>query len=73
MAGDEQNWFAVDVKRGEVLWIEVFGDRIDSPIDPAVSVFDDVSERRHAERARRMAASSELEAQVDAWIASVGE
>ena len=32
----------------------------------AVIVFDDVSERRHAERARRLAASSELEAQVDA-------
>ena len=32
----------------------------------AVIVFDDVSDRRHAERARRLAASSELEAQVDA-------
>src|SRR5690606_31776138 len=31
--GDEKDWFAVDARRGETLWIEAFGERIGSPVD----------------------------------------
>ncbi|MFQ5734509.1 MAG: PPC domain-containing protein, partial [Planctomycetaceae bacterium] len=39
-AGSERDWYAVDVKRGEVLWIEAFGERIGSPVDLDVAVLD---------------------------------
>jgi len=44
----ERDWFAVDVRRGEVLWIEVFGDRIDAPLDPDVSLLDATGTRELA-------------------------
>lgn len=40
LAGDERDWYAITAKRGEVLWIEAFGERIDSPVDLDVSVLD---------------------------------
>lgn len=38
--GDEQDWFAVTARRGEVIWIEAFGERIGAPVDLDFSVFD---------------------------------
>ncbi|MEX1231913.1 MAG: PPC domain-containing protein [Planctomycetaceae bacterium] len=38
--GSEQDWYAVDVERGEVLWIEAFGERIGSPVDLDVVLLD---------------------------------
>jgi len=38
--GDERHWYAVHARRGEVLWLEAFGERIGSPVDLAVSVLD---------------------------------
>ncbi len=40
VAGDERDWFAIDAKRGEVLYIEALGQRIHSPVDLDVSVLD---------------------------------
>lgn len=36
----EQDWFAVDVQRGEVLHLEAFGQRISSPVDLQISIYD---------------------------------
>ena len=36
----EQDWFAIDVQRGEVLHLEGFGQRISSPVDLQISVYD---------------------------------
>jgi len=44
----ERDWFAVNVRRGEVLWIEVFGDRIDAPLDPDVTLLDAAGTRELA-------------------------
>ncbi len=41
IAGDEQDWYAINAKRGEVLWIETFGARIGSPVDLDVSILDE--------------------------------
>src|SRR5262249_26851997 len=30
---DERHWYAVRVRKGEVLWLEAFGTRIGSPVD----------------------------------------
>jgi hypothetical protein len=38
--GDERHWYAVRARRGEVLWLEAFGERIGSPVDLAVAVLD---------------------------------
>lgn len=40
IGGDEQDWFAINARRGEVLWFEAFGERIGSPVDLELSVFD---------------------------------
>lgn len=37
---DERDWFTVNVRRGEVIWLEAFGERIGSPVDLELSVFD---------------------------------
>ncbi|MBI3463679.1 MAG: PPC domain-containing protein [Planctomycetes bacterium] len=37
---NEQDWFAITARRGEVLWLEVFGERIGSPVDLDLSVLD---------------------------------
>ena len=36
----EQDWFAMDVQRGEVLHLEAFGQRISSPVDLQLSIHD---------------------------------
>ena len=36
----EQDWFAIDVQRGEVLHMEAFGQRISSLVDLQISVYD---------------------------------
>lgn len=37
---DERDWFAFDARRGEVIYLEAFGERMGSPVDLAVSVLD---------------------------------
>lgn len=43
-----QHWYAVEVKRGEALWFEAFGDRIGSPVDLELSVLDATGDRELA-------------------------
>lgn len=38
--GDERHWYAVQVRRGDVLWLEAFGERIGSPVELGVAVLD---------------------------------
>ncbi len=38
--GDERDWYAVAARRGEVFFIEALGQRLASPVDLQVSVFD---------------------------------
>jgi hypothetical protein len=45
IAGDEVDLYAIEARRGEVLWIEAFGDRINSPVDLDVSILDDKGDR----------------------------
>lgn len=40
IAGDEQDWFAISARRGEVFFIETLGQRIQSPVDLQISVLD---------------------------------
>lgn len=44
-AGPEQDWFALRASRGDVLWIEAFGERIGSPVDLDLVVLDPTGER----------------------------
>ncbi|MBS0261739.1 MAG: hypothetical protein JSS02_07245 [Planctomycetes bacterium] len=37
---DERDWYAVTTLKGEVLHLEVFGERIGSPVDLQLSIFD---------------------------------
>ncbi len=39
-AGDEIHEFSVTARKGEVLWLEAFGERIGSPVDLEVAVLD---------------------------------
>lgn len=48
IAGDEQDWFAISVRRGDVLWLEAFGERINSPVDLDVGVYDATGEMQLA-------------------------
>jgi hypothetical protein len=36
--GDERDWYAIDARRGDVLYFEAFGHRIDSPVDLDISI-----------------------------------
>lgn len=45
VAGDERDWFAIHARRGEVFFIEAFGQRIQSPVDLQISVFDPSGQR----------------------------
>jgi len=36
----EQDWFTFSARRGEVLWLEAFGERIGSPVDLDLTVLD---------------------------------
>ncbi len=38
--GNERHWYAVQARRGEVFWLEAFGERIGSPVDLDVVVLD---------------------------------
>jgi len=38
--GLAQHWYAVDMKRGEVFWLDAMGARIGSPVDLEISVLD---------------------------------
>ena len=40
IAGDERDWFAISVRRGEVIFMETLGQRIQSPVDLQISVLD---------------------------------
>ena len=48
LAGDEQDWFAINARRGEVVWIEGFGERIGSPLDLEISLFDATGDKELA-------------------------
>jgi hypothetical protein len=43
--GDERHWYAVRVRRGEVFWLETFGERLGSPVELAVAVLDPSGQR----------------------------
>ena len=47
-SGDEQDWYAVRASRGDVLWLEAFGERIDSPVDLDLVVLNASGERELA-------------------------
>lgn len=40
VAGDERDWFAFPARRGEVFYLEAFGQRLQSPVDLQISVLD---------------------------------
>ena len=48
VAGDEKDWFTFTARRGEVLWLEAFGERIGSPVDLDLSVLDEAAEKELA-------------------------
>lgn len=41
VAGDESDWYAVQTRRGEVLYTEAFGERIGSPVDLQLTISDE--------------------------------
>ena len=45
----ELDWFRFSAKRGEVLWLEVFGERIGSPVDLELSILDGNADREFAQ------------------------
>jgi len=49
MAGDEKDWFAFKARRGEVLWLEGYGERIGSPVDLDITVLDEAAEKELAQ------------------------
>lgn len=48
-AASEQDWFAIDIQRGEVLHVEAFGQRIASPVDLQISIHDADQEKQLAQ------------------------
>jgi hypothetical protein len=40
VSGNEQDWFAIDARRGEVLYFEGFAQRINSPMDLDIRILD---------------------------------
>jgi hypothetical protein len=40
IGGDERDWYSIEARRGEVLWLEAFGRRIGSPVDLDLTVLD---------------------------------
>ncbi|MCA9068159.1 MAG: PPC domain-containing protein, partial [Planctomycetaceae bacterium] len=46
--GDDHEWYAIHVRRGEVLWLEGFGARIGSPVDLDISILDALGKRELA-------------------------
>ena len=45
IAGDEQDWYAFQARRGEVLWFEAWGQRINSPVDLDISLLDGAGQK----------------------------
>jgi len=43
--GDEKDWYRLRARRGEVVWLELYGERIGSPVDLDLSVYDIRGER----------------------------
>lgn len=39
-ASEERHWYAIEARRGEVLYVEAFGQRIASPVDLDISIYD---------------------------------
>jgi hypothetical protein len=48
VGGDEQDWYWLDARRGEVLWLEAFGERLGAPVDLELGVFDTTGSRELA-------------------------
>ena len=48
VAAGEEDWFAFAARRGEVLWFEGYGERIESPIDLDLTVLDATGEKELA-------------------------
>jgi hypothetical protein len=44
-AGDEKDWYRLHARRGDVVWLELFGERIGAPVDLDLSVLDAGSRR----------------------------
>ncbi len=45
ISGDEQDWYAFEAGRGEVVWFNVFGERLGSPVDLELLLLDDSGDR----------------------------
>jgi len=45
IAGNEKDWFSFEAKRGEVLWLEAFGDRIGSPVDLDLALLNSTGDK----------------------------
>ena len=43
--GNERDWYALNARRGEVLWINALAERIGSPVDLDVSLFNESGDR----------------------------
>ena len=48
VADDDLDWFRIQAERGEVFWLEAFGERIGSPVDLDVSILDESGSRELA-------------------------
>ncbi len=48
-ASDERDWFAIPARRGEVFFIEAFGQRLQSPVDLQISVLDPAGQQELAQ------------------------
>jgi hypothetical protein len=44
VGGAERDWFSFTARRGEVLWLEAFGERIGSPVDLDLTVLGDLAD-----------------------------
>lgn len=45
---DERDWFAVEARRGEVFYLEAFGQRMNSPVDLQLTIYDSSGRRELA-------------------------
>ena len=48
VAGDQRDWFAIDARRGEVLYFEAFAERAHSPLDLDLSILDSTGQQELA-------------------------
>ncbi len=47
-AGDERDWYSVEMRRGEVFYFEAMAERIQSPVDLQIDLFDATGHQRLA-------------------------